>query len=175
MQQRLVETRLVLRMLYRWNGSGLPFAPGTPKTSRVLYFGVAVNAKKLRLGCRPRLAIVSRGFLRGRASPCSSASCLAFSRMWLAASTPLSSLAASPDCELWASSTMTAYLRSGRSPTLSVTNGNFCKVVMMIGTPVFRAVGQLAGVLVDLLDHALLVLELVDGVLQLAVEDARGR
>src|SRR5690606_41638046 len=47
--------------------------------------------------------------------------------------------ALSPDCELWASSMMTAYRRSGSVPMCSVTNGNFCSVVIMIGTPALRA------------------------------------
>ncbi len=38
-------------------GLGLAVGAGRPKTSSVLYLGVAVKAKKLRLGCRPRAAI----------------------------------------------------------------------------------------------------------------------
>ncbi len=48
---------------------------------------------------------------------------------------------------------------------LSATKGNFCNVVMMIGTAVFSAVASWPAILVDLLDNALLVVELVDGVL----------
>ena len=58
------------------------------------------------------------------------------------------------------------------APIFSVTKGNFCSVVMMIGVPGLERLGELLRVLVDLLDDALLVLELVDGVLQLLVEHA---
>ena len=38
------------RMEYRWNGSKFPDAPLRPNNSRVLGFGVAVNAKNDRFG-----------------------------------------------------------------------------------------------------------------------------
>ena len=53
--------------------------------------------------------------------------------------------------------------------------GNFWSVVMMIGTPARQRLGKLPRVLVDLLHHALLVLELVDGVLELLVQHDAGR
>ena len=58
---------------------------------------------------------------------------------------------------------------AGRPPC-RCTKGNFCSVVMMIGVPVLSASASWLGVLVDLLDDALLVVELVDGVLELPVE-----
>src|SRR5713226_7070473 len=69
-------------------------------------------------------------------------------------------MAISPDCELWASSNMTAYVRSGSPAILSVTCGNFCNVVMLIG------------VLVDFLHDSLSMLELVDRILELVVQHA---
>ena len=45
------------RIEYRWNGS-IPAVPGPrwPNSSSVRAFGVAVNAKNDRFGCRPRAA-----------------------------------------------------------------------------------------------------------------------
>ena len=50
--------------------------------------------------------------------------------------------------------------------------GNFCRVVMIMDLPVSSAALQLGGILIDFLDHALGLFELLDGVLQLAVENA---
>ena len=108
------------------------------------------EAKKLMFGCRPRLAM-ERNRCSSSTSPSSSAISWAFLRSSAPPSTPLSSVAVSPDCELWASSMITAYFRVGRwllppSPRSSLslascpeTNGNFCSVVMMIGTPASSA------------------------------------
>ena len=58
------------------------------------------------------------------------------------------------------------------SPTFSVTNGNFCSVVMMIGTPDFSASASCVESSSIFWTTPLLVLELVDRVLQLLVEHA---
>ena len=41
------------RIGYRWNGWCLPSSPNSPNNSNVRPLGVAVKAKKDRLGCRP--------------------------------------------------------------------------------------------------------------------------
>ena len=55
---------------------------------------------------------------------------------------------------------------------LAEMTGNFCRVVMMMALPVLQRVAQLGRVFVDLLDHAFGLLELLDGVLELPVEQA---
>ena len=116
-------------------------------------FGVAVKAKKLRLGCWERLAIsrsmvscqssVSAAFLGGRFF-CLLERCDPWPR------TPFKSAAASPDWDEWASSTITAYLPVFNSSVFLRTNGNFCSVVMMMGVPFSERLGQLVGILIDL-------------------------
>ena len=115
-----------------------------------------MKAKKLRFGCCPRLAMLRNSssmsldalFLRASAAPsaCSSSP----------PSTSFSSVAVSPDCELCASSTITAQRRVGRRPSpvsprssasfssCRETNGNFCSVVMMIGTRVLQRLAPVA-------------------------------
>ena len=124
--------------------------PFRPKIARVLCFGVAVKAKKLRLACRARLAM-----LRNSSSICSCPSSWA---LWCASSCnalppsiPFNSVADSPDCELWASSIITAQRRVGSTPlafclrsSASLSNwretkGNFCSVVTITGTALSSA------------------------------------
>ena len=96
---------------------------------------------------------------------------------------PLSAATVSPDCELCASSTITAK----RLPAVSqrhpfalllqradrlADEGKFLDRRDDDRRPAGQRLGELLRVLVDLLDHAGLVLELVDGVLQLLVEHA---
>ncbi len=102
------------RIEYRWNGSNLPVSGlRVPNSSRVLALGVAVNAKKLRLGGMPRAATArasasSTGSVGTATSPMSSASATVSSCSSVAPMARRRSLAASPVCEEWASSTITA-------------------------------------------------------------------
>jgi hypothetical protein len=91
------------RIVYRWNGCFSPSAFGVPNSSTVRSFGVAVNAKKLRFAWWPRAATT--------AASADSESNSSSSSPTDAAPAPracLSALAASPVCDEWASSTMTA-------------------------------------------------------------------
>ena len=125
-------------------------SPLRPKTASVLCLGVAVNAKKLRLACWPRLAMLRNSYSIS-ASPSSSAFCLASARNCLAAQHVLQvggGLAglgamglvhddgASPRGQnaVAFSPRSSASLSSCRE-----TNGNFCSVVMMMGTAFSRA------------------------------------
>ena len=91
------------RMLYTWNGSGLPLGPIRPNSSMVLPLGVAVNAKNDRLGCCPRDSTTAfRPSSQLWASPFSAAACEREPR------TAFISLALSPVWLECASSTITA-------------------------------------------------------------------
>ena len=95
-------------MLYRWKGLGirmplssrLQSSSRVPKTSRVAAFGVAVNAKKLRFGIVP-CAFISL------ASSSSSSHGSSGSRSRSMSASFILALAL-PDCELCASSMITA-------------------------------------------------------------------
>ena len=152
----------------------------------VLCLGVAVKAKKLRFACRPRLAML-RNSSSMSSRPSSAARFFASSRRSSPPSTSLRSVAVSPPCELWASSMMTAQRRVGSVPGagcapllghLEQLAGDERKLLQRGDDDrhrVLQRLGQLARAFVDLLHHAALVLELVDGVLQLLVEhDAVG-
>ena len=174
------------RMLYSWKGEA-PDGPGSSNSALVLNFGVAVKAKKLRFGCRARFsASRSTAALASseRSSSSSSESCAAIAASIPSLfSMPLSAVAVSPLWEECASSTMTAK----RLPAVSIWHARALLLqrrerpgdegeLLDGGDDDRRALGQgtgeLLGVLVDLLDHAGLVLELVDGRLQLLIEHA---
>ena len=80
---------------------------GTPNTSSVLALGVAVKAKKLKLGCFP-LAIILLRMASRLESSSASASSLMVSSIFAPANTSLSRVEASPPWELCASSIITA-------------------------------------------------------------------
>ena len=177
---------MACRMVYSWKGDE-PVGPGSSNRALVLNFGVAVKAKKLRFGCRARRS-ASRSTAAlapsERSSSSSSESCAAMAASIPSLfSMPLRAVAVSPPWDECASSTMTAK----RLPAVSILTpepffpsvesawemkGNFWMVVMTMGVPLGKRLGELLGVLVDLLHHAGLVLELVNRRLQLLVQHA---
>lgn len=88
-----------------------------------------MKAKKLRLGCGPRAATIA-----ARAVSASKSSASVDASAALAPSACLSAVAASPVCELCASSTMIANRCDARSTSssLAITNGNVSRVTVTI-------------------------------------------
>ena len=124
------------RIEYRWNGSKLPSSRRLPNSSSVFCFGVAVKAKVETFGSLPRFSISARTALSSSSSGvCAEASSASASSRDLGASTAFRLFVLSPDCEEWASSTMTAKRLPGSSPISLTMIGNFWSVVTMIVLP----------------------------------------
>jgi hypothetical protein len=116
-------------MEYTWNGTYMPGSAvrgftlsgsHVPNSFSVGDFGVAVNAKYDRFGCWPRTRVM---YSAGSSSSSGGAA--------LTPSACLSRAAASPPCEEWASSMITAYRLppSAAFAILSSTYGYFCSVI----------------------------------------------
>src|ERR1017187_6376089 len=132
---------MACRMEYRLNGGRPVPGSGVLNNSSVFAFGVAVKAKKLTFRSRPRrrMAASTAALTASSWSGCSAASSLAASSRLLAVRTSFMLRCVSPDCEEWASSMTTANRCPGISPIFSVTNGNVCRVVMMMSFPLISA------------------------------------
>ena len=135
---------------------------------------MAVKAKVERLGSRPRFSISARIvlfelLLRGVGAPASSLS--ASSRV-PGPSTALRLLVLSPDCEEWASSTMTAKRLPGQLADLLGDHRELLQRGDDDRLARLQRLLELAGGGVDVLDHAERLLELAHRALELAVEHA---
>ena len=90
------------------HGVAVEGSPSRPKTAKVSCFGVAVKAKKLTFSCRARFAIL-REDVSFHAPALPHAPAVARLRQLFAAEHAFRRWSRSPpDCELWASSMMTA-------------------------------------------------------------------
>ena len=124
------------RMLYRWKGANEPSSRSVPKSSSVLFLGVAVKAKVETLGMRPRFCISARIVFSSSSSGVSARdSSLSASSRDAGDSTALRLLVLSPDCDECASSTMRPKRFPGSSPISWAMTGNFWSVVTMMVLP----------------------------------------